>query len=880
MLSSNHNFAAFIGLPGATRNLEFVLTVDSFDIVSLKRLDREVSNFGSESSEPILIHLVTNGVIGDSRVIKSAQTSRDLGIRTAIVGFGPKAMVGTAQGIPVFIAPRTRQIANAAQNLAARTSINPDSAGLEDWLIERHSSAMLQKDLQQHSWLKATVDGRKLAGKRFANKRKHKQDQNSTFRPTMWWLTKSTPAIAASRAILPLLNKLQPAAIHAHDIIPLQIAAFFSGTQKLKRRPFKFLYDAHEYVTGLAEADPDIWEPYLEIERNYIDLATAVITVSDTIADHLVATYGLSSRPKVVANSPTLESAAAPSLRQILGLPNDSPIMVHSGWIDRKRGVDTAVASLVHLPKVHLALVVGNPVQADDAVSFAHKIGVSDRVHIAGYVAPEQISNYLREVNIGLIPRKDHPNHRVSLPTKFREYLMARVPLVVSDVGELSTAKDLGVGETFEPDDPLGLAHAVNLILDDPGQYQENITNDLLWTMSWESSVSALATTYSFLLNQKLPDLESIKLSTLEKGEEKTTANTANLAQQTDSLTRFGTALTIGPYNNAGQASNWNLAVSRKYNIPTSTLAYRDKYGYSIDIPIKRTPGVPRDLDRRIRHIRLNTSHLLIDSFEVLLAGTLLFDPLAEAEFFRSMNKQLAYVAHGSDIRTPSIHRDSFEFSFFNETPEDWNNRFELSTLRRQEIAQELNAPLFVSTPDLKLYLPTAKWLPLAIDIDRWQTEREAMAQNKPRVLHLPSRSEPPIKGTEHIDRVMNELHRKGLIEYSRPNQCTNKEMNRHIREADIVVDQILTGSYGVTAVEAMAAGRLVIGNVGTATRSFLTDQPPIIDANPTNLAEVMVNILDERSSMREVAQQGISYAARWHSGEKSAMALQEFLFG
>jgi len=98
------------------------------------------------------------------------------------------------------------------------------------------------------------------------------------------------------------------------------------------------------------------------------------------------------------------------------------------------------------------------------------------------------------------------------------------------------------------------------------------------------------------------------------------------------------------------------------------------------------------------------------------------------------------------------------------------------------------------------------------------------------------------------------------------------------IQAADVVVDQILTGSYGVTAVEGMAAGRLVVGYIGEDVRNLMPESPPIVDAEPAQFADVMERILVERELFAEQASMGPAYAQRWHGGLSSARVLGQFL--
>ena len=99
---------------------------------------------------------------------------------------------------------------------------------------------------------------------------------------------------------------------HAHDLDTLPAAAALA-----KRHRARYLFDTHElYVDqldlGSAAAQVGhtnrakqklVQRNYARLERNLIRRASAVITVSDAVADELVTRYGI-ARPTPILNTP------------------------------------------------------------------------------------------------------------------------------------------------------------------------------------------------------------------------------------------------------------------------------------------------------------------------------------------------------------------------------------------------------------------------------------------------------------------------------------------------------------------------------------------------------------------------------------------------
>jgi len=217
--------------------------------------------------------------------------------------------------------------------------------------------------------------------------------------------------------------------------------------------------------------------------------------------------------------------------------------------------------------------------------------------------------------------------------------------------------------------------------------------------------------------------------------------------------------------------------------------------------------------------------------------------------------------------------------SFYRLWDESQRKLLEEQADRNRAAVEESGIPAFVSTPDLILDLPSATWLPLVIDTRSWLKDESALKNRKPVVFHAPSRRKPPIKGSHLIEPVLAELDRKGLIYYRSPTgTVSHDKMPGLVKEADVVVDQILTGSYGVAAVEGMASGRLVIGYVGDEIRATMPEDPPILDSLPEDFLNTMLQVISKRADYADLAAGGPAYAERIHSGQMSAQVLASFL--
>ncbi|WP_037603000.1 glycosyltransferase family 4 protein [Streptacidiphilus rugosus] len=307
----------------------------------------------------------------------------------------------------------------------------------------------------------------------------------------------------------PVIDSLKPELIHANDFRMLGVGARSTIRQRATGRDVKLVWDAHEYLPGVRPyTDNARWRPAnVHHEREYSPYADAVITVSDTLADMLQESHALPEKPAVVLNAPGGEAPedvsdeAVPDIRELCGIGADVPLMVYSGAAAPQRGLDIMVEALPELPGVHTALVVLDPKSAylRSLVAKAEELGVSDRVHVMGYVPHYQVVPFLSGATVGVIPIHHWPNHEIALITKYFEYSHARLPLVVSDVKTMSeVAERTGQGEIFKAEDLNDFLRAVRAVLADPERYAKVYDQPgLLEQWTWEHQATVLDEVYS-----------------------------------------------------------------------------------------------------------------------------------------------------------------------------------------------------------------------------------------------------------------------------------------------------------------------------------------------------------------------------------------------
>ena len=313
----------------------------------------------------------------------------------------------------------------------------------------------------------------------------------------------STPFIPnylrSLKALTPIAIEFSPDVIHAHDYTALPIATEITQLLRAQGKKVSLIYDAHEYVPGVSHLTKPLANAYTKAERTGVKIADAVLSVSEPMSDLLMPHLQITKRPIIVANDPLVagQQKAKRNLRKECGLDKKTPLLVYSGAVAPQRGVSTAIEALRSMPNVHLALIA-NPENATVKQLQEDAADIANRFHVVPYVPNSELVSFLSTANIGLIPLHHKLNHEISLITKFGEYMQAKLPIVVSDVKTMSAeVKRLKNGEVFKAEDVAGFVAATNKILANEQRYRKVYTKTVLGERSWERQAKVLVDLYN-----------------------------------------------------------------------------------------------------------------------------------------------------------------------------------------------------------------------------------------------------------------------------------------------------------------------------------------------------------------------------------------------
>lgn len=241
---------------------------------------------------------------------------------------------------------------------------------------------------------------------------------------------------------------------HCNDLYALPPAFYI---KKIVNRNAKIVYDCHEHET---EAGIYIGKPILKwfakiIEKGMIKSVDKVITVSESIAEDYVKLYQI-EKPKLVMNCPNYkEYKGLDIFREELSIGKDKILFLFQGEYLKGRGVDNLIEIFKTLEKENNNLVLILLVYGEGIEQLKEKIKGIKNIFWHDKVSKDIYMNYVGSCDWGIYLMENIcKNHDYALPNKLFDYIMAGLPVVVSNLKEMSKFVDEnGIGYSVDSTD-------------------------------------------------------------------------------------------------------------------------------------------------------------------------------------------------------------------------------------------------------------------------------------------------------------------------------------------------------------------------------------------------------------------------------------------
>jgi len=124
------------------------------------------------------------------------------------------------------------------------------------------------------------------------------------------------------------------------------------------------------------------------------------------------------------------------------------------------------------------------------------------------------------------------------------------------------------------------------------------------------------------------------------------------------------------------------------------------------------------------------------------------------------------------------------------------------------------------------------------------------------------------IKHTDLFLDVVGRLKKKYPLEIELIEGKTNEECLEIKSRCHITYDQISVGIYGLSAIESMAAGHVVLGGISNFASSYHPDNP-IVYVNEDNFYEKLEYLLKHKGDITAIGNAGKNWVRQHHDPHK-----------
>lgn len=320
----------------------------------------------------------------------------------------------------------------------------------------------------------------------------------------------------------------------------------------------------------------------------------------------------------------------------------------------------------------------------------------------------------------------------------------------------------------------------------------------------------------------------------------------------------------FAPIEIANQMNTYSIGLNNR-DVDSYTLNEYESYlNYKSDFFVDANNIGERELDKIA---------LMIAEFDVfhLFFGESLLSGNNDIDVINELNKKIVMNYWGTDVRIKEIALKNNKYVKVKCGNEEGKKD------RIKYLSERINTCI-VADSELAQYIDkyykNIEYVPAGILIkdDNELINEESQDNKSITIVHAPTSRF--CKGSDFIISAINNLQKKYKINFILVENMKNEEAKKIYKKADIIIDQILGGTYGIFAIEAMNMGKPVITYIADAYKDGYPSEIPIISANPDDIEIVLENKIRNIDETKLLGKRGIDYVRKYHDTMKIAEKL------
>lgn len=178
------------------------------------------------------------------------------------------------------------------------------------------------------------------------------------------------------------------------------------------------------------------------VEKQLVKQVDYFITTSVSFLDYFKIKYPIRNSLVVMNCPPTKELTKPINLKKQLNIPENSPLFVFQGVLNKGRAINELLAAmrLVNI-NIHL-VIIGKGMLKNSIIDFIKKNKIKN-IHFLDFVDLDKLPNYTRAADVGInLQAPVNISKKLASANKLFEYMHAEIPVLASNVPENSRILD------------------------------------------------------------------------------------------------------------------------------------------------------------------------------------------------------------------------------------------------------------------------------------------------------------------------------------------------------------------------------------------------------------------------------------------------------
>ena len=326
----------------------------------------------------------------------------------------------------------------------------------------------------------------------------------------------------------------------------------------------------------------------------------------------------------------------------------------------------------------------------------------------------------------------------------------------------------------------------------------------------------------------------------------------------------------IAPIEIAGQMASTAKAL-RKVGIKAISCNYsynKNPFGYTCDINLGPDEKRPILVRKIFQLFFICSAVFRFDVFHFNFGKTLL-SKNRDLALLKRLGKKMVVEFWGDDVRTDN-HRELGP----NSNLQKAGHHKIIKKLKR--LGRDIDVALVA---DLELrayvepYFKKIEMVPQRIELEGYIPKYPDPAKKRPLIVHAPTQR--TVKGTSYVIDAVEALKPEYPFDFRLIEGMKHAEARKLYKTADVVVDQLLIGTYGVFALESMALGKPVITYINDETKNSYPPSLPILSASQKTIQNVLERVIRSGKLRHDLGFQSRKYVEDYHDSIKVAERLR-----